>query len=483
MQINEMIKSRLNSSPIKLVNPDGESFDEASFNKRYQVVRNGFSNFPANTIIGIKIPKDIDYFICILASLETGHTFIPLDTNYPEERVRQIQDLTDIHYIIDQDFYDSLLASSSSYKKIESWNETAYIICTSGSTGMPKAVEIARSAFGEFINWHKSFFSHVPINSRLLQVTQFTFDISLVDLCFFLNHNCSIYFSKFRSNIFELAYELEINKIQILNTVPNNLSMLLSENVVDRVDLSHLEELLVAGSRFSFGLYSACQKYLNEKSVYNLYGPTEMTIYCIGTKLDLNGNDLSETNVSIGKVFKHLDAKILRDDDSEAQPNENAHLYLAGPQMMTGYKNNLKQTQDAMKSIDGKLYYKSGDIVFKNQSGDIFVTGRSDDTIKYRGFRINLLDIDSYIMTLPYIQDSTTIALPDEESENITCSFLILNKPIEEKSIRKDLESILLNYQIPVKIHFVDSYPLNISGKVCRKTLKKDYIDGKRFYT
>ena len=144
---------------------------------------------------------------------------------------------------------------------------------------------------------------------------------------------------------------------------------------------------------------------------------------------------------------------------------------------MREYINNPEQTQKALVTFEGETFYRSGDLAFKNDKGEYFIVGRADDTIKYRGFRINLLDIDSYITRLSYIQDSVTIAIPNENTENQTIGFIILKEDKTVKEIKKDLMQLLLDYQIPEKMLFVTSYPTNVSGKVCRKTLKAQYLE------
>jgi acyl-coenzyme A synthetase/AMP-(fatty) acid ligase len=144
---------------------------------------------------------------------------------------------------------------------------------------------------------------------------------------------------------------------------------------------------------------------------------------------------------------------------------------------MKEYINNPEQTAKALVSLNGETFYRSGDLAFRSESNEFFIVGRADDTIKYRGFRINLLDIDSYITRIPYVQDSVTIAIPHEATENQTINFMILKEAKTVKEIKKDLSALLLDYQVPEKIIFVDQYPTNVSGKVCRKTLKAQYLE------
>lgn len=254
--------------------------------------------------------------------------------------------------------------------------------------------------------------------------------------------------------------------------------MFLSELVAERMDYSCLKHLYIGGARFSYGLYQKCLKYFKtEVEIHNFYGPTEATIYCHVNRIAFNDSlDCNEGNVSIGRPMPEVKAHIVLDDQI-APPHTRGELYIGGIQLMREYINNPEQTAKAIVEFKGERYYRSGDLAFRNEKDEYFIVGRADDTIKHRGFRINLLDIDSYITRLPYIQDSVTIAIPDEATENQTIGFIILKEPKTAKEIKKDLSSLLLDYQIPEKIIFVETYPVNVSGKVCRKTLKAQYLE------
>ena len=172
--------------------------------------------------------------------------------------------------------------------------------------------------------------------------------------------------------------------------------------------------------------------------------------------------DSDNHNVSIGSPVLNTNSIIYENE-----------LLLAGPQLMHGYVNDNDKTQSALIELNGETFYKSGDVAFQNELGEFFITGRNDDTIKTRGFRVNLLDIDSYIHRLDYVQDSVSIAKPHEELEYEIVNFIILKNNKSEKELREDLAQVLLPYQIPVKFIFLKSFPVNNSGKVCKKQLKE----------
>ncbi len=140
---------------------------------------------------------------------------------------------------------------------------------------------------------------------------------------------------------------------------------------------------------------------------------------------------------------------------------------------------NPEKTREVLMEFEGKVYYRTGDIAYQDEKGQYYVVGRMDDTIKCRGFRVNLLDIDSYINRLPFVEDCATIAIPHEVTENQTIAFIRLKEPKTVKELKTALAEIIPTYQIPEKIIFVTKYPTNDSGKIDKKTLKAEYIKQK----
>ena len=177
-----------------------------------------------------------------------------------------------------------------------------------------------------------------------------------------------------------------------------------SETVsIDNLDLSNLNCLLLGGSRFSYAVYRRIfEKFGAETDVYNFYGPTEATVYTHVCKLTGDPNeDTLDQNVTIGVPFEGLKAKLLDRDRKEiVDVNYVGELHLGGPQVMTGYVENKEQTELVLSEVAGTIFYKTGDLSFLDENGRYFIVGRVDETIKRRGFRINLLDIESYICSI-----------------------------------------------------------------------------------
>ncbi len=480
MFIRQLIQRRLDNS-FKIFDRHGTEVSCDQVRQEYQRIRQYLLDHHAEDCVAIRQHKDYRYFLTILACMEIGIPYIPMKYDYPLDRVEQIREDADFKLLMDDAKTTEILGYTGTLKRTLpdlSPEKAMYIIFTSGSTGRPKGVIIQRKALENFFVFIGEAFPKINQDDHLLQVTEFTFDISLVDVAFFLTRNVVLHFSNFENNIFKFGFEIESYKISVLNTVPNNLNMFLSDLVCERMDYKCLKHLFIGGARFSYGLYQKCQKYFErDVEIYNFYGPTEATVYCHVKKITYQEPlDTVEGNVSIGRPLPNVKAHIVVDSQI-ADPHVRGELYIGDVQLMKEYINNPEQTAKSLVSLNGETFYRSGDLAFRSESNEFFIVGRADDTIKHRGFRINLLDIDSYITRIPYVQDSVTIAVPHEATENQTINFMILKEAKTVKEIKKDLSALLLDYQVPEKIIFVDQYPTNVSGKVCRKTLKAQYLE------
>jgi D-alanine--poly(phosphoribitol) ligase subunit 1 len=460
----------------------------AKIRDRYILIKGYLKkNYKIGDKIAIYLIKDYQYVILMLVCLELGLTFVPLNKKHPKNRAISIINIVKPDLIIVDEHenfgFKQVLLSNIFKTNIRGKNtlssiskdNIAYIIFTSGSTGEPKGVMIKRESYANFVQWVNQYFITINDNDRLLNTADFTFDLSLIDIALLLSKNIHFFISKFDANIFELMSEIEKEKITTMATVPNNFQMLLSRGVYGRGDIHSLKHLLIGGARFSYGLYNKLKESLQTINIYNLYGPTEATVYCCVKKIEFNDDDCRQENISVGKAILNTDIRIVDKDRNEQDMNQVGSLLVGGIQVMDKYINSEEKNKEIFIVIDKNIYYDTGDLSFIDSNGNIFIVGRSDDSLKVSGYRVNLSDIDSYIQKLSYIDECATIALEDDVKENVLVSFVKLCKKIGKEKVFTDLKDTIAQYQIPRDLVFLDDFPLNSSGKICKKTLKKNY--------
>jgi len=298
-----------------------------------------------------------------------------------------------------------------------------------------------------------------------------------MEIALFLVKNVHFFCSNLDQNSLVLGKEISDLKISVAVTVPNNFNLILSERIFPELNLKSLKHVLLAGSKITPALFERFESLLPNVSVSNCYGPTEATIYCVAKKLGAVSVDVEKNTVSIGTAIRGCKAIVLKDDNNIATNYEMGELLIGGIQLMKEYFSRPDLTKKVFHIYEEETYYRTGDIVFQNCAGDLFVSGRVDDTIKVAGQRVNLSDIDGYIANFPYIEEVATIAIDDQVKDSLLISFIVLNnKSISEKKIKEDMKNCLLSFQIPSKIFIREELPINNSGKISKKILKEEYL-------
>ncbi len=442
-----------------------------------------------NETVGLLLSKTPYYLLCILACIRMGISYVPLSKKFPLGRLEEIKEDANISFFIDDDKLETL------FKRVDAnrlpalpeahtlnTNVPLYIIFTSGSTGRPKGVVISADAFSAYANrLITDYAPEVSSKDRVLQIAEFSFDPSLKDVIFFLYRKSALYFSNFDGDPFRLALDIQKFQINVICTVPANLHMLLHPAVIKRATFDSLHTLLIGGSLFNLTLYQKVCRVFSDKLIVNMYGPTEFTVSSHAKRLKKEEEqDCYQGHVSIGNIGSGMQALIIRDEEEQCDFIE-GELYLHGDQMMEGYIQNRTYNRDCLKEIGGKLYYPTGDLAFRNQSGEFYITGRTGDTVKHRGYRINLADIDSYIRRLPDINEALCIATPDEQTDYKIICFYVSENPDHTNKIplKEQLTNIMTDYQIPQEFIQLNAFPRNTNGKTSRKMLEDYYFKRK----
>ncbi len=482
MYIQTLIRNLLYHSSAVFHDAQGNEISKDRIGSDYSAIKHYvLDRAGLEDIVAIHLPYDFHYLLTILACMEVGVPYIPLRQSWPATRIDQIKLLTNYTILIDDNQLKTICRGHNdacSGRVNISPDAPLYIMCTSGTTGEPKAVVIQRKAYEHFLKWFGSELQCGP-DCRILFTADFTFDVSLQDVGLLLLKHCESYFSQFNGNLFHLAHEIDSYEIHSIATVPNNLNLLLQNNIFERSSLQSLKQLCLAGSRFFYGTYrSIWEKLPRLEALYNFYGPTEATIYCLYQRLSgAEMDEVKEANVTIGRAAPGLRC-LLRDQSGKSieRPHSVGELLVAGPQVMREYLGDSKRTSQSLSFINGNSYYGTGDIAFFDDSGKYYIIGRLDETLKRRGYRVNLLDIDSYIQKLDCVLDSATIAIPDTMIDHLLVTYVIPKQPIPEIAMRQKLSQVLVEYQIPDYIFYTNSFPTNNSGKICKESLKRMFV-------
>ncbi len=427
-------------------------------------------------IIAFSLNRSVDMIVTILAILKSGHTYLPIDPEYPIERIKFMLENSHTKLFITNQDLDSQINYQGNYiyyrdlsfatktKDLNlsiSYDKPCYVMYTSGSTGIPKAVTIKHY---NVLNFVKSMqqrldYTYSP-KQKILSVTSVCFDIFVFELFPTLLSGLTLVIAdELESRTPKLLSDM-IQKHQITKilTTPSRIELLLSDNI-DINCLSTIKEFILGGEPFPITLLHKLQE-LTKANIFNLYGPTETTVY--STFKDVTNSDF----ITIGKPINNTQIYIL---------NEHLHLQpiglvgeicIGGDGLGCGYQHNLVPNPYGNDKI-----YKTGDLGYWQPNGELVCLGRKDHQIKIRGYRIELDDISNHILAFEGIEQCVVMDLTDANGKKYLCAYLVCQKEIDTTALKKYLVDILPHYMIPNYFVILDKIPLTINHKVDRKAL------------
>lgn len=480
------VNKYINSKKKILIGDKNLQLNSSSLKKKINNIANNLYKLKLknNHKIGIFIDRNVDYIACIFACWKIGALPVPLNNKWTFNHLNEIQKIIDFDLIISSEKLKTIGSNNKTLKELLRYhkiinndlnfqisrkkNINAYIIFTSGSTGNQKAVLITAKGYIDYIKWTKKEFNKFKNLKSLLITAELTFDITMGDIAFALSFGTSIVISSDSKNIFEHLFLIKKYKIQVFYSVPNTINLLLDYSMMNN-SIKSLKLILSGGDSFTNNMIKKMFEILDDFAFYNVYGPTECTINVTSIRLDKLFKKNNDLEIPIGKVFKHLEYKLLNKTTNKFNKNK-GELIISGSQVMEGYLEKEKIIKPFI-NIGRKFYYKTGDLV-EVKDGNIYIIGRNDNLVKIKGYRINPIEIDNLSNTIKEIKQSKTIVIKDVD-EVFLVQFILLNKTnIKLDEIKEKLKKILSYYMIPKHLIKINKFPVGLSGKVDNAKLK-----------
>ncbi len=439
--------------------------------------------------VGLVANDDIETYASIFAIWFEGLAYVPLHPLQPKDRILEIISQAEIELIIDskQDQYLSqfnLIQSSQlpnvtadfDFKNISD-DSLAYILFTSGSTGKPKGVQLSRGNIAAFM---KSFWAvgfSISADDCCLQCFDLTFDVSVQSyLVPLLKGACTYTIPHDQIKYSYVFGLLENHKLTFGAMAPSMIRFL--RPYFDEIDVPSMRYNILTAEASPLDLVNEWAKCIPNAIIYDFYGPTEATIYCTYYKVERLGNSKQLNGMlSIGKPMNGLTAIIIDDQNNILGNNKKGELCIAGPQLTIGYWKNSEKNAEAFfhLDIDGikMRFYRTGDLCYFDDDGDIMYSGRLDYQVKIQGYRIELGEIEYHGREFLAGQNAIAVAYQNK-IENTEIILFVEGQKFNETSLIEYLKSKMPHYMIPAKILFQDSFPLNANGKIDRNALKKN---------
>lgn len=460
-----------------------------AFWDRVSIIRGGIHQKEYDhKIIGVVAHDDIDTYASLFALWLEGLAYVPLHPKQPLSRNLEIIAQANITKVLDantESEYDAAIVYKTktfdSSKKILDIpvipeSDLAYILFTSGSTGQPKGVQITRANVGSFMDAFMQTGFKVDETDKVLQCFDLTFDVSVQSFLVPLTHGACVYTIPHDQIKYSYVYGLlEDHELTFGIFAPSMIRFL--RPYFDEIKLPKLRYCVLTAEASPVDLVQEWAKCIPNAAIFNFYGPTEATIYCTYYPVPINDN-IKQANgmLCIGKPFKGIKAVILNESLQEVPKGVKGEMYISGNQLTTGYWVNPEKNQDSFIQLtfDGVTdrYYKTGDLCYQDEEGDLLYFGRLDYQVKIQGYRIELGEIEHNARTI--IGGKNAVAFTFEGTNgNHEIAICLEIETFDQEQFLKELKSKLPSYMIPSKVFFLNEFPLNTSGKIDRNLIKK----------
>lgn len=423
-------------------------------------------------IWGLALHDDLNTYASIFALWMEGKAYVPLHPSWPEDRIASIKAQVGCSNVLDA------CDAPFTEMNLDNWAELsddalAYILFTSGSTGVPKGVQISRRNIAAFMDSFWQTGIHITPDDRCMQVFDLTFDVSVQSYLVALTRGACVYTVPYGQVKYLYAASLiQEQHITFGAMAPSMLTYL--RPYFNEFDASSMKACILTAEACPVDLMEAWFDCAKNTEIYDFYGPTEATIYCTYYKLTRGGDNLSLNGIiSIGQPLANVQAIIIREDDSLVNGQEKGELCVAGDQITPGYWKNEEKNQSSFFLREGVRYYHTGDLCYWDKSGNIMYSGRIDQQAKIQGFRVELGEIEHHARTF-YKNERRVMAIAFQNAQNLTEIALFVEADQENaKPLADYLRSKMPQYMIPSRILFEPAFPLNKSEKVDRNALKK----------
>lgn len=489
---------------LALIGPQGDVLTYAALERRSRVwaARLQAAGCRPSARIGVWLPKSVDAVVALLAVLRAGCIYVPLDPWAPAARIEALAADCSL---------SALLAGAENLAAARQWasppvycwdvaatadpevvvgpwrppagtsDEVAYILYTSGSTGVPKGVMLSHAHALNFIDWAGEQVGLGP-GDRVASHAPFHFDLSIFDLWASLSRGATVCLLDPVTARFPRAVAdwIDERRITVWYSVPSALVQMVPL-LPQAVAGSTLRAVLFAGEVFPAPALRTWRTALPQAAFHNWFGPTETNVCTHYALPPVAGADRIPDPLPIGRACPNFELAACDEAGVPVPVGEAGFLWARGPGILTGYWGDSARTAQVTCERQGpggvrQRWYNTGDVVRQDVSGDFYFLGRRDHLIKCRGYRISLPEIEHALEALTQVKRAVVIPTPDAERATGLHAFVMPAHPAAPPRTSELLALLgqqLPAYMLPDAIDICECFPETSSGKVDRQQLQR----------